>query len=63
MAEMTTLAATIYREYSTALAPGFEHATPGITARFELFYDERFPKIMVCFTPFLSPCLSRLTLV
>jgi hypothetical protein len=50
MAEMTTLAATIYREYSTMLAPGFENVTPGITARFELFYDERFPKVMVSYS-------------
>lgn len=47
MAEMTTLAATIYRKYSTAVAPGFEGITPGITARFEVFYDERFPKMLV----------------
>jgi hypothetical protein len=47
MAEMTTLTATIYRKYQTVIAPGFEGATPGITARFELFYDPRFPKVMV----------------
>jgi hypothetical protein len=50
MAEMTTLAATIYREYSTTVAPGFEGVTPGITARFEVFYDERFLRMMVGFT-------------
>jgi hypothetical protein len=48
MAEMTTLAAAIYRKYRTTLAPGFENSTPAITARFELFYDERFPKVAVC---------------
>jgi hypothetical protein len=47
MAEMTTLTAAIYRKYRTSLASGFEHATPGITARFEMFYDERFPVIKV----------------
>ncbi|KAL2213226.1 cytochrome P450 [Sarocladium strictum] len=47
MAEMITLTATIYRKYQTVIAPGFEGATPGITARFELFYDPRFPKVMV----------------
>jgi hypothetical protein len=48
MAEMTTLTATIYSKYSTTIAPGFDNVTPGITARFEVFYDERFPKMMVC---------------
>jgi hypothetical protein len=47
MAEMTTLTAAIYRKYETQVAPSFENATPGITARFELFYDERFPTIKV----------------
>lgn len=47
MAEMTTLSAAIYRTFETSLAPGFEDTTPGITARFELFYDVRFPKVMV----------------
>ncbi|KAM5367871.1 hypothetical protein ACJZ2D_009782 [Fusarium nematophilum] len=45
MAEMTTLAATLYREFRTSIAPGFEDITPGITARVEVFYDERFPQI------------------
>ena len=47
MAEMTTLAAVIYRKYTTSIAPGFEEATPGITARFEVFYDDRFSKMRV----------------
>jgi hypothetical protein len=47
MAEMTTLAATIYRKYQTSLAPGFEDTTPGITARFEIFYDDCFTKMRV----------------
>jgi len=47
MAEMTTLAATIYRKYETTIAPGFEGVTPGITARFEVFQDDRFDKMMV----------------
>lgn len=59
MAEMTTLAATLYREYSTSIAPGFEDITPGITARVEVFFDERFPKMQVNFhydiyIPFIS---------
>lgn len=48
MAEMTTLIATIFRKYQTRLAPGFEEVTPGITVRFEMFYDERFSNIKVC---------------
>jgi hypothetical protein len=47
MAEMTALTATIYREYQTSLVPEFQNATPGITARFEVFYDERFPVMKV----------------
>lgn len=45
MAEMTTLAATIYRSYKTSIAIGFEDTTPAITARVETFYDERFRAI------------------
>ncbi|KAL6364456.1 hypothetical protein LRP88_01857 [Fusarium phalaenopsidis] len=45
MAEMTTLIAALYREYQTSIAPGFEDTTPGITARVEVFYDERFPTL------------------
>jgi hypothetical protein len=47
MAEMTALTATIYREYQTSLVPEFQNATPGITARFEVFYDEKFPVMKV----------------
>lgn len=47
MAEMTTLAAAIYRTYITSIAPGFEDTTPGITARFEVFYDDRFTQMRV----------------
>ncbi|KAG9907931.1 putative P450 monooxygenase, partial [Aureobasidium melanogenum] len=45
MAEMTALTVGIYREYTTSIAPGFENKTPGITSRFEVFYDETFPEI------------------
>ncbi|RSM14959.1 hypothetical protein CEP52_000964 [Fusarium oligoseptatum] len=54
MAEMTTLIATLYREYQTSIAPEFENATPGITARVEVFYDERFPKLQVNSSLFAS---------
>ncbi|KAF4633361.1 hypothetical protein G7Y89_g4756 [Cudoniella acicularis] len=40
MAEMTTLTAAIYREYRTRVRPGTENMSPGITSRFEVFYDE-----------------------
>ncbi|KAK8041416.1 hypothetical protein PG994_014423 [Apiospora phragmitis] len=47
MAEMTTLAAAIYRKYQTSLAPGFEDVAPGITSRFEVFSDDIFSKVAV----------------
>lgn len=47
MAEMTALTVGIYREYTTSIAPGFENKTPGITSRFEVFYDETFPEVAV----------------
>ncbi|KAF8858714.1 putative benzoate 4-monooxygenase cytochrome P450 [Acephala macrosclerotiorum] len=43
MAEMTTLTAAIYREYRTKVKAGTEDITPGITSRFEVFYDESKP--------------------
>ncbi|KAH8691502.1 cytochrome P450 71B28 [Talaromyces proteolyticus] len=46
MLEMTTLAATIYQKYQTSLAPGFENVTPGITARLEVFQDDRYSKMI-----------------
>lgn len=49
MAEMTTLTATMYRQFRTTIAPGFEDTTPAITARVETFYDDRFPKVQVSF--------------
>ncbi|KAF2808444.1 putative P450 monooxygenase [Mytilinidion resinicola] len=45
MSEMTTLVAAIYRKYQTYIAPGFENVSPGITSRFEMFYDELFDSI------------------
>ncbi|CAD0100074.1 unnamed protein product [Aureobasidium mustum] len=45
MAEMTALTVGIYREYTTSIAPGFENKTPGITSRFEVFYDETFREV------------------
>lgn len=47
MAEMTTLTASIYRKYETSIPPDFKGVTPGITSRFELFYDESFSRIKV----------------
>lgn len=40
MAEMTTLVAAIYRKYSTTTKGGFDLVSPGITARYEVFYEE-----------------------
>ncbi|KAH7020341.1 putative benzoate 4-monooxygenase cytochrome P450 [Ilyonectria destructans] len=44
MAEMTTLLAAIYREYTTSGYERQKGVSPGITSRFEVFYDETFPK-------------------
>ena len=37
---MTTLIGTIYRKYSSKARPGTKDVSPGITSRFEVFYDE-----------------------
>lgn len=50
MAEMTTLVATIYRKYHTSIGAGFENTTPAITARVEIFHEERFRAVKVRFT-------------
>lgn len=47
MAEMTTLTAAIYRVYKTRVKPGTEDTSPGITSRFEVFYDETMPRMKV----------------
>ncbi|KAK1848962.1 benzoate 4-monooxygenase cytochrome [Colletotrichum chrysophilum] len=46
MAEMTTLVAAIYRTYATSVVPEFDDFSPGITSRFELFFDDQFTKVM-----------------
>lgn len=45
MAEMACLVAALYREYKTKLREGDEMITPGITSRFECFYDETMPEM------------------
>lgn len=40
MAEMTTFLAALYRKYTTEPKGGFDVLSPGITSRFEVFYDE-----------------------
>lgn len=50
---MTTLTAAIYRTYRTKVKEGTEDTSPGITSRFEVFYDETMPHMKVC----SSPCL------
>lgn len=47
MAEMTTLTSAIYRRYQTCPAPGYENVTPGITSRFEVFYDDQVSEMRV----------------
>jgi cytochrome P450 len=42
-AEMLTLVAAVYRKYSTCAR--HPDTSPGITSRFELFYDETMPKV------------------
>lgn len=49
MAEITTLVSAIYRKYSTKTAGDFETVSPGITARYEVFYDETCSSMRVCF--------------
>ena len=51
MAEMTTLVAAIYRKYTTIPTDGFDSASPSITARYEVFYDESYPEVRVCHSP------------
>lgn len=45
MAEMTTLLASVYRMYKTEIAPEFKGVSPGVTARYEIFYDDQFPRM------------------
>ncbi|KAJ5785306.1 benzoate 4-monooxygenase cytochrome P450 [Penicillium pulvis] len=45
MAEMTTLLAAIYRDYTTSEYEKQKGVSPGITSRFEVFYDETLPKM------------------
>lgn len=40
MAEMTTLVAMLYRKYTTVTKGDFNVVSPGVTARYEVFYDE-----------------------
>jgi hypothetical protein len=47
MAEMTTLVAAVYRGYRTRVGKGMEDVSPGITSRFEVFYDETMARMKV----------------
>ncbi|KAJ5952237.1 uncharacterized protein N7479_010650 [Penicillium vulpinum] len=40
MAEMTTLVAAVYRKYKTTPMGDFGSVSPGITGRYEVFYDD-----------------------
>lgn len=54
MAEMTTLLAAIYRRYTTTGYDRQKGISPGITSRFEVFYDESLPKFVVSANKFPS---------
>ena len=47
MAEMTTLVAAVYKNYSTKIQDRQEGISPGITSRFEVFSDANFAKVGV----------------
>jgi hypothetical protein len=47
MVEMTTLVAAVYRKYRTRVRKGMKDTSPGITSRFEVFYDEKKPRMKV----------------
>lgn len=48
MAEMTTLVSAIYRKYTTTTSGDFSTVSPGITGRYEVFYDEGCSGMRVC---------------
>lgn len=48
MAEMTTLVSAVYRKYTTATSGEFSTVSPGITGRYEVFYDEGCSGMRVC---------------
>ncbi|TVY57168.1 Cytochrome P450 monooxygenase aflV [Lachnellula cervina] len=45
MAEMTTLVAAVYKNYSTKIQVRQKGISPGITSRFEVFSDETFAEV------------------
>lgn len=51
MAEMNTLLAVLYQKYTTEPRSDFGVVSPGITSRFEVFYDEGCIDMRVCVTP------------
>jgi hypothetical protein len=59
MAEMTTLLAAIYRRYTTAEYDQQRGVSPGITSRFEVFYDESLP----CEVSRYIPSINRRILI
>ncbi|KAI0020435.1 cytochrome P450 [Xylariomycetidae sp. FL0641] len=56
MAEMTTLMAALYRKYTTRLQPRQKGVSPGVTSRFEVFYDESFDRVSehACWVDFVK---------
>ncbi|GKT81574.1 benzoate 4-monooxygenase cytochrome P450 [Colletotrichum tofieldiae] len=47
MAEMTTLLAALYLKYTTSEKDRQKNVSPGITSRFEVFFDETFATVRV----------------
>ena len=47
MAEMTTLLAAVYKNYSTCIQERQKGISPGIISRFELLYDEAYENVQV----------------
>lgn len=45
MAEMTTLIAATYRTFRTSIDNDQLNLTPGITSRFEIFFDDTYPRM------------------
>jgi len=45
LAEISCLVAAVYQKYQTKVRKGEETVTPGITSRFECFFDETMPEM------------------
>jgi hypothetical protein len=52
MAEISTLVASMYRQYGTVVPSSLLTISPAITSRFEIFWDERYEEYKVNQTRF-----------